>query len=271
MDGSKITQNINRPTKNFRINSFDILEPLLPLILEYLPNTTIRGTIYPETCQYLYENLLYFYSLGFKNCFFYPDEFSDWSEENLNILFEELRKYSIYYLESYQQNKIPYIFNPFDNTLINLYNNINNLNQNCQYCGLGEGTIAINYKGDCFACQEFTSYSLENNLYYLGNINSGIDKQKQIALKNLFETEKNKLQSASDYNCNTCICKNICHTTICHANSFLQFQTFTKKSKIKCFWDRTLYQEAKVISEILFLNKNELFKNNLLNLLKGRE
>jgi len=85
MDGEKYTQDFNRPLKNGG-SSFNILQNKLSLILRYYPNLSIRGTLYPPTCKNLSADINFFISKGIKDITFYPDEFSDWTEEDLEIL-----------------------------------------------------------------------------------------------------------------------------------------------------------------------------------------
>ena len=271
MDGDKETQDYNRPTKNNK-SSFDILLPILPLIQQYYPDITIRGTIYPDTCQYLYDNLNFLVNTGFYNFFFCPDEFSVWSEEQIKLLKEELRKISIYFMIELKNKKNPINFIPYIDKfklLYQLYDSPKKFTRDCNQCGLGQGSVSINYNGDIFACQELSSYPINKNIYYLGNIITGIDKSKQDYLIAQFLNTIYHSENIKELNCKDCSFFNLCELNICHANSYLKFSNFNKKPYIKCIWDITILEECKLIFLIESINKNEFFlQEYFLNILK---
>lgn len=255
MDGDKITQDYNRPLKDNNNSSFDILNKKLSIIKQYYPNITIRGTIYPDTCQYLFENIQFFINNHIYNLSFFPDEFSIWSLEQIEILKMELRKITLYYLKYFYNTEILH-FTPYDNMLLLLNNSEKELkiikdHKNCNQCGLGTYNLAINTEGQIFTCQELTSYSIKNNPYYIGDIYHPIDQQKiqniqQQFLKNNINNQKNK--------CHTCNYKSFCNYDICHANSFIQYNNLYTKSDIKCIWQETIYLECLFLFFILKIN-----------------
>lgn len=169
IDGNKKTQNFNRPCKDGS-GSFDKLIENLPNILEFYPNVLARGTLYPETSKYFLQNVMFFHSLGFKSCFFTPDTFSQWSANEIDSLIDGLRTYTLYFIDAYRTDKDIILFTPISS-------HFQAPTSNCSEgkCGLGIGTIAINYKGDILACQELTSYNERENPYLLGSVFSGID------------------------------------------------------------------------------------------------
>lgn len=243
MDGNKETQNFNRPLKDGK-GSFFLLEKKIDLIKKYLPNTVIRATLFPQTSNFLYENFLYFKSLGFQYCTFCPDEFSDWDDNKINDIKENLQKISSDYLTNKNSN---IKFLPYEDMLDIIKegkNFVYNYKQ-CNTCGLNfeNKIICINYEGKIFSCQELSSYNqLKNNPYEIGNIFSGINiKQKENLLKNYME---HTINCNDTKYCNQCRIKNICSLKFCHANSFLKFQNLYTKSKIICIWQNLIYSEC---------------------------
>ena len=43
-----------------------MIKPIMPTLLKYFPNTCFRMTIYEETCDKLFENILFAQKMGFK-------------------------------------------------------------------------------------------------------------------------------------------------------------------------------------------------------------
>ena len=112
IDGVKDVQDANRITQE-GTGSFDILEPLLPLIVQKF-NPTFRMTTTPELCHRIFENILFAESKGFQRFFVAPNEFVDWSEEKIAILAEQMRLYADYYIDKYRKNETPIEFLSFD-------------------------------------------------------------------------------------------------------------------------------------------------------------
>lgn len=265
MDGAQETQDFNRPFKN-GTGSFQQLKENLPIILKYYPNITVRGTIYPSTCHNLFLNFKFFMDNNIKDVFFYPDEFSYWSEKDKQNLADEIRKISIYYLSAFTSNKIPINFSPFASKFKDLYleefSNFTNEDYCNSCCGLGNKVITIDYQGNIFGCQELSSYDLQDNPYLIGNLQTGINYEKYFNLKNLYKQSLLNISCEDEIYCKEkCEYKKLCKSAICHANSFIKFKNLNKKTIIKCFWDNLLYQECKMMFLILTINNNETFNN----------
>lgn len=267
MDGDKPTQDYNRPYKNGR-GTFELLSKQLPLILDYFPNLMVRGTIYPDTCKYLFQNVKYFMDHKVRNIYFIPDEFSIWTEEQQASLQEEIRKIMLYYLNAFIHEQFPINFSPFTTKFIQMYNeNGNDIGYcaDCKQCGLGQQVITLDYQGNIYSCQELSSYPLIDNLYHIGNITTGIDYDKYDKLQKAFT--QHFVCEEPEY-CDICEFKNACAMSVCHANSYIKFKNLNTKSKIKCLWDNTLYKECKLLLIILSVNNNSTFEDYYLELLK---
>lgn len=260
-DGSPLTQDYNRPTRENH-GSFKLIEEAINLIPDYFPETTVRGTIIPQTCKNLSLDMLFIINNRFKNFFFIPDNFSNWEQKDIDVLHSELRKYTLYFIQSYIKNETPANFIPFINSMrkipLFLDNKKNGVyeKRNCKQCGLGyEGSVCINYKGDIFGCQELSSS--ENNLYLIGDIYNGIDTDKQFNLIKQFK-EDSTICEIEEF-CSDCQIKEICENNICHANYYLKNKNFSQKPFIQCVFDRIIFYEACIAFNILYTNKNEKF------------
>lgn len=260
-DGDKVTQDYNRPQHNGH-GSFNLIVENLQHITEILPETVFRGTIYPDTCEYLFDNIMFAQSKGFSHCFFCPDTFSDWSDKQLSILQEEIRKYSIYFINSCRLERPFILFNPILD-MLNYNFDINNYNFSSK-CGFGNGNISINYKGDILACQEMCS--LENPSYfYLGNIYNFNEQEYFENQNKLMNTFLDELSNGIILNnlCNQCEIEDYCQLSVCQANCYIKSKKFyIKPGKIDCIWKKTLYKEAHLINDILLLNNNIFFQKH---------
>lgn len=256
-DGNKKTQNFNRPYKDGS-GSFDTVIKNLPDILSFYPDITARGTIYPETAKYLIDNIMFFNSLGIQRCFFTPDTFSDWSEEQIAEIKLAIRKYSIYFIDAYRTDKRIIQLNP----IINGFNEYFYTGEG--NCGLGIGSITINAKGEIFTCQELSSYHKEDNPYQVGDIFTGIDEEKVIGLMKQICNIEPECEDKG-YCENECGIRDRCGNHFCHVNCFLQNGKLSgKKKKIICMWDSLILETSLFIKNILILNKNYRFINEFI-------
>lgn len=262
IDGIKECQDFNRPCLDTTKSSFDMLESLLPLITKYLPMTTFRSTLYPQTCHLLFDNILFAEQQGFKGIFTVPDEGSIWTDEHKQIISEQLDKYIDYYISKFKERKsvieltsISKMYNMFNIYRQALDNDI--VYKTCDFpaCGLGLDAASVNYEGKIYACQELPSNIHLNKKYFIGDIYNGIDKTKHDKL--IAEYRSSSAECINPEMCKSCKIKPICNKLICHANAYIYNKSMNKKTEIKCFWDNLLFDKASNI--INALEKDDAF------------
>ena len=279
MDGNELTQNYNRPYKKDKeIKSFDLVSKNLPYIAEKMPNTTFRSTITQNTAQYLFDNLMFAGNQGFINVFAIINEFEDWTEENRLIVEREINKYALYVIDACMK-ELPFVkLRPFEQAInkIVAINSTVALNPDIDFshigpaefdrCGLGNGYGSVNYKGDIFACQEVASRKGEKNIFYIGNIYTGIDEEKLKNLQNQFFNRPIK-----NYNkqfpekCKNCASKLVCNANFCHVNNYILYKDFGAIPDCWCWWNNLLLEKAQFVMQVLSYHKNEFFKNYFIN------
>lgn len=263
IDGAKETQDYNRPFHSGE-SSFDRLEPLLPLITRNFPKTTFRMTTIPATCGHIFENIQFAQSQGFKSFFVMPNEFEEWSEESLNTLKKEIRKYGDYYIDSYRNGKTPIYFSSFDRAFEDI-KKINNAIlkrqyrtlkscQACGKCGLGSShSASIHPNGNVYGCQEMTSNVDQDSIFYIGNIFSGIEDERREALMKLFDSQK-----AIGENCVSCKYNRVCNGG-CVANNYMINGSLSKVAPVHCQWKIIILEEAIRVMTVLGNEENRGF------------
>ena len=263
IDGAKETQDYNRPFHDGR-GSFSILEPIIPKILEVFPNTTFRSTIIPATCHHMFENILFAEQNGFNNFFIIPNVFEKWNKEQKNILQNQLRLFSDYFIKQCREGKKTIKFSPlFDRfkEILQINNAITNKLYRtgrsctaCGKCGLGANRFAsIHPNGDLYGCQEMTSNEGPTSPFYIGNIYSGVNDNRRLALMNMYDSSK-----IVGENCVTCKFNRICDGD-CIANNYLINHDVNRNLEMMCYWKQILLNEAIYISQILGTEENETF------------
>lgn len=272
MDGNKETQDHNRPFKNENKSSFDILQTKIPLILNLFPLVTMRSTFVSDNVNKIFDNIMFAKSMGFKHISSFPNELVDWSEDSSDLLKQEIMKYMLYFINAYSKEDLPEDFIrwlPFYDGLKQLEDIKKEILKKSDYkligmktCGLGLTNMAVNYEGDIFGCQELVSYGKENNLYHIGNIYTGLDKDKHLSLLNSYIDHE--LISEDPEMCQNCIKKRICNKGYCHANSYLRFGKPFKKNRIKCLFDIYLISAANFAYTVLSKSESDnVFKREI--------
>jgi sulfatase maturation enzyme AslB (radical SAM superfamily) len=109
IDGAKETQDYNRPCQD-GTSSFDKVYKNLPYLLEKMPNLTFRSTILQDTVKNTFKNYLFAEVMGFRQYFTIPNCREKWTEENKNILKNEIKKIFLYEIDHFLRNELPINF-----------------------------------------------------------------------------------------------------------------------------------------------------------------
>lgn len=272
IDGAPTTQNFNRPCRNSEKSSFDLVVKNIPLILKAFSDTIFRGTIYPETAQYTFENYIFAQYMGFKHIFLIPDERHFWTEENKALLKNEVDKIYSYMDYCFSVKKqIPISFSLIEKSFtyvlrhdINVLNKENfkrEIKRNVQRCGLGTGMGAVGYDGTIYGCQEQVSPD-NKNIFLIGNLDTGIDEK----LHNKLLKEYNKSQIQLGENpkkCKNCDLCSFCDELSCPSSTYDIHGNFFTMSESRCDWNIWLFNNAIILMNKLVKENNQLFKEYL--------
>ena len=277
MDGDKTTQDINRPTKTGD-SSFDILAPKLPMILEYYPRLTFRATTSNDTVQYFVQNHKFAVNQGFKHIFNIVDVFADYTQEQMDILEDQIRQLADYYMELIRQ-QTPVRFDP----LCEFFGRIKVNNENRRLnrrrgrfmnvlghgkCGIGATAFAtVGPTGDLYSCQNFVGNHEIEEKFKIGNIYSGTDDEKRRAIFLKFNPVNVK-STADGIKCSDCELDYICNGG-CIAYNYLKTGDIHIMPSIICHYYRCLYREAIRIMNVMADERNELFRNIFKNEVDG--
>lgn len=232
MDGSP-NQDANRP----KTQTGEKLKDLLPIIQHDLKIAHVNSlVIIPESCENLYQDIKYLEANGFKSCNISPNFLTHWSENNWNILKQELHKYSEDYI--YKTNKglrrfkigLPYLSQEKGIIL--------------QRCSLSQGGIGVDPFGDIYACH--IPSNSRDPLFRIGNIYTGIDYDKENKLIEKFDN----LIAAKNQDCEKCEAKLRCNG-FCSVFSYLADKSFTTWNENQCTWMKILAEESEYIESKL--------------------
>lgn len=264
IDGDKETQDYNRPLYSGE-SSFDVLYPKMRAIITRFPTTVFRSTITQPTCGLTWNNIKFAIDNDFKTFYTVPNVFEKWSEENKALLKVQIREYSDYYINSYRMGKIPIRFTSLEEAMKRIIH-INTAAKTGEYrvrdyclacgkCGLGSTkSCAISPDGNLYACQEMTSNEEPDSIFYIGNLDTGVDEVRRWSLINSYDPIKNM-----GPNCKTCYYNRVCDGG-CVANNYMTNGDIHVNPDMFCWWRQLLLSESEYIINILGSEKNSLFK-----------
>lgn len=269
MDGDKPTQDLTRPCKNGQ-SSFDLMINNIKYILQKNPNTPFRATLNQENASMLFHNYKFAESLGYQQCSFVTNKREKWTEENIQILENEVAKIFDYNKEYFENNITPplvsgLIENGYFNALqySSHQGEMIPIQRKYPSCGIGRNYIAINYEGKIFGCQE--EAQANNTIFEIGNIYSGMDMIKQLTLIDSITNDlKYGITCEKPELCKTC--KNIltCQGSMCPAACIDAFGSCQIQSEINCRYKNAYTTNAlRLIKE---LKENQCFQTYLKDL-----
>lgn len=166
IDGTPETHDEYRRMLGGKGSYYEIIN-VIPKLLEKIPEARARMTFNSKTVNNLSENIQHVIKLGFNTIVPVPDYFdSNWDNEHMQILYEQLEKTAeIYKLEKQKNEKL----------LVGMVDN-NNKRKKMGECDGGKSTINIDSEGNLFPC----TYLVGQEEYILGHVQLGIDEKKLI-------------------------------------------------------------------------------------------
>lgn len=258
MDGDKKTQDYNRPCKNGK-SSFDQIIPIIPYLLEKFPNTVFRMTIYEDTCDKLFDNILFAEKQGFKYFFATPDTRHNFSKENEKKLGIELEKFYTYLIGSLVQGVKPIessfmkdmIIQALKEPSLEIKELDSMLPREIFRCGLGTTSVGIAPNGDIYGCQE--QVTNKNSIFYIGDIFNGINEEKHHNLIANFRILM-QIQSETPSKCLKCSYRKMCNDVECPSMAQFRFNNFFTVPNTLCFWRNKLFTLTKTLLQVYHPN-----------------
>lgn len=168
IDGNKETHNLNRKSKSGE-DVYDDIISNMKLMQEMGVDFFVRMTVTENNVALLFTNLQYFFDMGIRKFHLGIDNMSQWTDEGLQILDEQMDKMDQFYLNVLCKD---------NNAILNLHDyKIGTFVAKSipQYCSGGsEGHLVINSSGELFPC----GYVVNDNVWNLGTINTGLNRNK---------------------------------------------------------------------------------------------
>lgn len=130
----------------------------------------------------------------------------------------------------------------------------------CHQCGFGCESVGISTNGIITGCQERNTFA-EGDLFEIGNIYEGIQKEKHDMLLNSINGTKKRFSKT--LNCSICPIQKRCSSRICPSTNYDMTGSTVCANEIMCYWHILLYGVAKNLCEMAALENNQSFLNFL--------
>ena len=262
-DGDKNIQDIHRKTITGE-GSFDKINKIIPDLLHYYPKVVFRSTITPDTVSYLYDSYLFARNQGFLNYFFMPNCKQEWPKEAIIELGYQMSNIGYTMYQDIINNR--FVCNYTDLLRVIIHQIINPPNKpskiSFRSCGFGTSSVGISTNGLITGCQERNTFD-ENDIFYIGDIYKGINKEKHLKLLNDFiDVEPTRYNK--NIKCENCILKDHCSSRICASTNYDATTCICQANNITCSWQILIYQIGKALCELAALDENQIFKNYLI-------
>lgn len=223
IDGNKLTHDKNRPFKvNSKASSFDKVMENLAKINTGKLQVAASLVFTPKNLDHFLENIKFLNKHSFYYIEFYPDLYAEWREPDLQKFKKVFRQFEAYYLKLFHGNKKQKVFK--NSLLDTIVNDVETEKmENC-------GKIHVNAIGEFYACDKvFSLGSKERKRYVIGNVKSGLDKQKR---EGVLQDIREDFFAKSGLKCRKCRYYKYCFCPIGH---YIYFTT-VKKGNNANFW-----------------------------------
>lgn len=237
IDGNEESQNANRPKANGE-GSFNDIYPHIPELLQRFPNTTFRSTLTPKTVDKIMDNYFFAQDCGFNSYFLTPNECEEWTEKEKNMMTTQMAIMTEAIYEAASNKINPLYFSPLMKAIESILLPTP-FEKSPHRCGLGTASVGVSVDGKLSGCQEYSTYIEENDLFYIGDVFTGIDEEKHLKLLNKYLEKEHIVPKNGD--CKNCICFDICNRHVCPSKNYTLHQDMNINSDIICHWKKTIF------------------------------
>jgi uncharacterized protein len=204
-------------------------------------------TVNPDTLDYYYDSVKYFFNKGFKYVLVSMNYGAEWTDLDLIKLKKEYKKLSKLYEEMTLDEK-KFYFSPFE---MKIATHIKGEDALCHRCSFGERQLSIAPNGDIYPCIQFVQDTVVNKEEYcIGNVFDGLDEVKRMDLH-----LRSKVRFSE---CEECINKFRCNNN-CSCLNWQSTGNINTITPFLCESERILIDISDKLAERLYKKKSPMF------------
>ena len=259
-DGVRECQDTNRPLANGK-GTFDKTYPNIKPLLTAFPNITMRMTVYHKTVHLLYENHRFAIENGFKATFAAIDTYGEWTEEEYQTYENELYRVADLFISLVKEGKWVE-FNPLIRDARKLRITRGEIPPRAikkpltGKCGIGSNnSVLLAPDGKFYTCQETYTIPEVKEYFYAGDIETGVDNERRLAIIN--DLDQSKFRCVNPALCETCPYKGHCEGG-CSARNYEHNRDLNLLPEATCRDEQIRYKVISYIDERL--KDNQLYQ-----------
>jgi uncharacterized protein len=221
-----------------------LLEEKIPLLLKYNPYAVAMSVVDPSTVHKTAEIAGYLFEKGFRyvTLNLNYDEEAEWTKEHFLILKREYKKLAGMYLKQTREERKLY-FSPFD---MKILSHLKGEKYHADRRLMNKEQPSVAPDGRIFPASRY----IDEPLFAIGDVFSGIDKEKQTAFE-----QKSEIILDS---CKDCALRNRCNYVYgCLFNR--NGKIVSEISPVQCAHERLITPIADRLAEKLYKERNALF------------
>lgn len=243
-DGIRVAHDTNRVDTTDG-GSFERLEPIIKMLLDYKPNTPAMMTLTPETAPHLSESIQYLYKQGFRYLIPTLNYAGNWQDKDLRYLRREYKKLADWYYQATIEEEKFYL-SPFETAISS---HIHPGSCRAERCELGKNHLSIAPNGRIYPCVQFAGDGSDME-YAIGHVDSGLNEEARDRLMVLSNEEKD--------GCHKCAIRERCRH-YCGCINRNATGSINRVAPVLCAHERMLLPIADRLAGKLYKKRNPMF------------
>ena len=247
IDGSPAMHNANRCYADGRGSHEAVARAVAMLNAHPTIRTKAICVVTPNNVQYLSEGVDWLAAHFNKEIGLNIDYWSEWTDEQYDILCEQYHIVALSILQSYRKGS-PISLSNFEHKILSHLHSDEEM-KNCLLCTIGEREIAVTVDGNFFPCSRLVGIGDAPELNF-GNVNEGINRARQ---EWIIANRGNKTPA-----CKVCELRNRCLNS-CGCTNHAASGYINQVSPFLCCSEKLFIEVADEIAEILYAEQNPSF------------
>lgn len=196
-NGSERASHLTQNEINFERDVWNIIDQKLNLILEFLPQTTIKLILTETTLPFLFESIQYLEEKDINKCEIFLNQFEDWNQiTTKEILVQQFNNLFEYWKNVFDEEGIPLIPSNFNNSFIrvilndylkenNLFRSFSATKPENRFGQLLNQEIWIDFNGNYYTTHPYFFNKINHDFYDIEKFPEETEK-----LENMLDEDK---------------------------------------------------------------------------------
>lgn len=175
---------------------------------------------------------------GFHHYFITPNVYSIWTKEDCDMLNAQIAGIiMVMYQDIKFGGQVTWCDFFIDDLVRSLQKNVPSSTIDINRCGLGTVSMGVGVDGTINGCQEHNTYQ-EDDIFNIGNIFTGIDEGKHLALLKSYQEYESPINPKSQEKCQDCPAQDSCGKNFCPSSNLGSQGNILAMPEVTCNWKK---------------------------------